>query len=326
MHSDLNSEANSGNSAPQPLVTVVIPFFNRSNCISRTLQSVLLQCYTNWEALIVDDGSSTEEREQLLALVEQLGDDRFRVLVQAENCGGGAARNVGMLDARGQYIALLDSDDEWEPGKLEAQVRLHASSGDMLVSYTRSVIDFGGARGRQAPMPEHAIGRQSVADYLFYVGGFMPTPSLFGSADVFTKCLFDESLRRHQDYDFLLSLEAFGCQFEMLHEVLVTIHWEDVGTAAGKRFYCPEVSEKFIADRPAMFSRRAAAAFRLNNVFAPRRQEEGLRAACYRGLVRDLFAVDSWKFRIVTMSLLLFNSTLPLRLLRRFLMAGRRAF
>ena len=276
MHSDPNSEANSGNSESQPLVTVVIPFFNRSNCISRTLQSVLHQCYTNWEALIVDDGSSTEEREQLLALVEQLGDDRFRVLVQAENCGGGAARNVGMLAARGQYIALLDSDDEWASGKLEAQVRLHAGSDAMLVSYTRSVIDFGGVRGRQAPMPEHAIGSHSVADYLFYAGGFMPTPSLFGSADVFKKRLFDESLRRHQDYDFLLSLEAFGCQFEMLHEVLVTIHWEDVGTAAGKRFYCPEVSEQFIADRPAMFSRRAAAAFRLNNVFAPRRQEEGL--------------------------------------------------
>lgn len=306
-------------------VSVVIPFYNRADCIERTLRSVLDQTYPHWEILIVDDGSQVKERIRLLELVEGLGSERIQVLVQAENRGGGAARNVGMLAASGTYIALLDSDDEWHPGKLEAQVQLHEGRGPMLVSYTRSVIKFGGLRGTQAAMPDHAIGDSRIADYLFYTGGFMPTPSLFGSAEAFSKCLFDTSLRRHQDYDFLLSLEEFGCQFEMLEDVLVTIHWEDVGTSDGERFYCPDVSEQFIADRSALFSRHAAAAFRLNNVFAPRRKKEGIRSAWYGGWWADMLGVKSWRVRIVTLSLLLFNSTFPLKIARNFLkLMGRK--
>ena len=91
--------------------------------------------------------------------------------------------------------------------------------------------------------------------------------------------------------------------------------WEDVGTKAGERFYCPDVSAKFIGDRLNLFSDQAAAAFRLNNVFAPLRVKEGLRKSLYKGFWKDLMRVKIWRIRLVTLSLLFFKTALPLKLM-----------
>ena len=300
-------------------VSVVIPFHNRSGVVERTIRSVLKQTYENWELLIVDDGSSQQERQLLSELIVRLDDQRIQVLFQEQNLGGGAARNIGMLAAKGEYIAFLDSDDEWENNKLEKQVEFHKNKSKHLVSYTKSVIHYVVDKNPQEPLPAQAIEKWvGVADYLFVRGGFMPTPSLFGSRSVFIQCLFDTTLRRHQDYDFLLSLEKKGCEFEMIDEVLVNIHWEDFGTNGGSRFYCPDVSIKFISERLNLFSNQAAAAFRLNNVFAPLRVKEGLSKSIYKGFWGDLMRVKIWRIRLVTLSLFFFKSTIPLRLPFKF--------
>ena len=302
-------------STSKNLISVIVPFYNRSKVVGRTIRSVMNQTFINWELLIVDDGSSEEESKNLTELVIQLKDPRIQVLIQNKNLGGGAARNIGMLAAKGEYIALLDSDDAWESEKLERQVAFHQDKSKKLVTYTKSLIHYGVNKKPQAPLPSHAIEKgEKISDYLFVRGGFMPTPSLFGARSVFINSLFDTNLRRHQDYDFLLSLEQAGCTFEMINEVLVHIHWEDVGTKAGERFYCPDVSAQFISDRSELFSIQAAAAFRLNNVFAPLRRKEGLRKALYHGFWRDLILVKLWRVRLMTISLLCFRSTLPLSL------------
>jgi glycosyltransferase involved in cell wall biosynthesis len=102
------------------LVSVVIPSYNRVYCIATTVDSTLAQTHGNLEILIVDDGSSDGTRE----LIEERyrGEPRVRYIYQA-NAGVSAARNHGLRLARGQYIALLDSDDIWLPWKLEAQLR-----------------------------------------------------------------------------------------------------------------------------------------------------------------------------------------------------------
>jgi glycosyltransferase involved in cell wall biosynthesis len=193
-----------------PCVSVVIPFYNRENTIGRTISSVLKQTFEDWELVIVDDGS--DDNNLLVRIVNQFDDSRIQVLFQKQNLGGGAARNIGMLAAKGEYIAFLDSDDEWENNKLEKQVEFHKNKSKHLVSYTKSVIHDGVDKNPQEPLPAQAIEKgEKVADYLFVRGGFMPTPSLFGSRSVFIQCLFDSTLRRHQDYDFLLSLEKKDC-------------------------------------------------------------------------------------------------------------------
>jgi glycosyltransferase involved in cell wall biosynthesis len=102
------------------LVSVVIPSYNRAYCIATTVDSTLAQTHTNLEILIIDDGSSDGTRE----LIEERyrGEPRVRYIYQA-NAGVSAARNHGLRVARGQFLALLDSDDIWMPWKIEAQLR-----------------------------------------------------------------------------------------------------------------------------------------------------------------------------------------------------------
>jgi glycosyltransferase involved in cell wall biosynthesis len=102
------------------LVSVVIPSYNRAYCIATTVDSTLAQTHENLEILIVDDGSSDGTRE----LIEERyrGEPRVRYIYQP-NAGVSAARNHGLRLARGQFIALLDSDDIWLPWKVEAQLR-----------------------------------------------------------------------------------------------------------------------------------------------------------------------------------------------------------
>jgi glycosyltransferase involved in cell wall biosynthesis len=102
------------------LVSVVIPSYNRAYCIGTTVDSTLAQTHGNLEVLIVDDGSSDGTREVIAERYRQ--EPRVRYINQS-NAGVSAARNHGLRLARGQYLALLDSDDIWLPWKIEAQLR-----------------------------------------------------------------------------------------------------------------------------------------------------------------------------------------------------------
>jgi glycosyltransferase involved in cell wall biosynthesis len=110
-----------------PLVSVVIPTYNRADCLVQTLNSVFAQTHRPIEVLLVDDGSTDGTR----SLIESRwgGDPQLRYLYQP-NRGVSAARNHGMREARGAYIALLDSDDTWMPWKLEAQLSCLAAFPD----------------------------------------------------------------------------------------------------------------------------------------------------------------------------------------------------
>jgi glycosyltransferase involved in cell wall biosynthesis len=112
-----------------PLVSVIIPTFNRAHCIEQSVQSVLNQTYTNYELLLVDDGS-TDNTQEVLA---RFG-DKIRIIVQ-DNAGVSAARNQGIRAARGKYVAFLDSDDLWLPEKLEHQLTL-MSTDNVIFSAT----------------------------------------------------------------------------------------------------------------------------------------------------------------------------------------------
>src|SRR5574337_278681 len=94
------------------LFSIVIPTYNRVDLLARTLDSVWRQLFTDFEVVVVDDGSSDGTQ----AYLRSLG-DRIRVVQQA-NSGPGAARNAGIRTARGKYVALLDSDDLWLPWTL----------------------------------------------------------------------------------------------------------------------------------------------------------------------------------------------------------------
>jgi glycosyltransferase involved in cell wall biosynthesis len=118
---------------PKGLVSVVIPTFNRGYCLPRAIDSALAQTYQNVEVIVVDDGS-TDDTPQLVAR-RYGGNGRVRYMRQ-DNAGVSAARNTGLAAVRGEYVALLDSDDWWMRWKLELQIACIRASPEVGMVWT----------------------------------------------------------------------------------------------------------------------------------------------------------------------------------------------
>jgi len=115
-----------------PLVSIVTPSYNTAKFIAECIESVLSQTYKNWELIVVDDCSYDGSLDIIERYVKR--DSRIKLIVQAKNRGVAVARNRAIEEAKGDYIALLDSDDVWLPSKLEKQVSL-MQSRDVLMSF-----------------------------------------------------------------------------------------------------------------------------------------------------------------------------------------------
>ena len=111
----------------RPLVSVVIPTFNRAKQTISAIETVLAQTYRNVEIIAVDDGSTDDSFQAIQRFVRQRSNGGQRIVcVNQKNQGASTARNTGIANAQGEYIAFLDSDDCWEPEKLERQLKAFA--------------------------------------------------------------------------------------------------------------------------------------------------------------------------------------------------------
>ena len=115
------------------LVSVVMPSYNSGDYIEMSIRSVLEQTYQNWELLIVDDCSTDDTMTKIMALKEN--EERISVYQNVYNRGAAVSRNIALREAKGRWIAFLDSDDLWEPTKLEKQIRFMEENG-YAFSYT----------------------------------------------------------------------------------------------------------------------------------------------------------------------------------------------
>lgn len=104
------------------LVSIVVPVYKVEAYVERTILSVKRQTYTDWELVMVDDCSPDNSSEVIKKYIQS--DSRIKYFKQSKNYGAAAARNRGLAEARGQYIAFLDADDMWDPEKLEYQLKL----------------------------------------------------------------------------------------------------------------------------------------------------------------------------------------------------------
>lgn len=122
-------------------ISVIIPAYNREYMVGNAIESVLSQSYTNLELIVVDDGSTDDTRN----VARSFADDRIR-LIETDHRGAYVARNTGIENSRGEYIAFLDSDDVWLPGKLAKQMRV-AERNDVAFVSTNGFMLSEGEKG-----------------------------------------------------------------------------------------------------------------------------------------------------------------------------------
>ncbi len=121
------------------LVSIVTPSYNSSKHLSECINSVINQTYTNWEMIIVDDCSSDDSFQ--IAKEFSQTDSRIKTLQNNENKGSAISRNRAIKEAKGKYIAFLDSDDSWKPGKLEKQISYMETTGALFTYGDYLVVD-----------------------------------------------------------------------------------------------------------------------------------------------------------------------------------------
>ena len=204
-----------------PRVSVVIPVYERAHSVLPTLESVRRQTFTDWECVVVDDGSS--DGDALRAVVDGLQDGRFRY-VRRPNGGGGAARNTGVEAARGEFVAFLDSDDAFVPTKLERVLDVaDASSRTAYASFV--LVDRGDGAGWVRP--DRAPRRdEPIAEFLFVANQVVQTSSLVLPTWLAREIPFDPSLRKGQDLDLVVRLAAANVRVHMIEAPLAI--WKDV--------------------------------------------------------------------------------------------------
>jgi len=183
----------------RPAVTVVIPTFNRASIVVRAIRSVLGQTCQDWELIVVDDGS-TDGTEQV---VRGFSDKRITYIRHDRNLGGGAARNTGIRHAQGEYVAFLDSDDEWLPEKLQKELEVFRSSDPVVgLVYTGKMMLDETGRVLEIRMPtKSGWVYEALLDANFIGSCSRVTVKKQALERV---AGFDETLVAHQDWDLWL--------------------------------------------------------------------------------------------------------------------------
>lgn len=177
-------------------ISIIIPVYNRLKELKRTLLSVLSQTFTNYEILIIDDGSE-ENIDQFIDTLKIDCIKYFRIDHQNAN----VARNHGIKNSTGEYIAMLDADDEWLNDHLETNLRIMQSTPCDGI-YSSIII--------KSPTGEHIFkvrqleSNEKMVNYLLSSQIGAHTSTLFMKSETVKMIMWDETLRRHQDYDFVV--------------------------------------------------------------------------------------------------------------------------
>ncbi len=183
-----------------PDISVIIPTFNRAPLLPRALESVRCQLHPPTEIIVVDDGSSDETPE---VIIRQFPEVQY---IRQENCGVSKARNIGIQAATGEWIAFLDSDDEWLPAKLAEQVKALQIHPEYRICHTDEIWIRRGKRVN--PMKKHRkyggyIFQQCLPLCIISPSSVMIHRSVFQEVG-----MFDENLPACEDYDLWLRVCA----------------------------------------------------------------------------------------------------------------------
>ena len=203
-----------------PLVSVIIPVYNRENTIKRSLMSVLDQTYHNLDVIVVDDGSTDSTR----MIVDSIKDPRVRVISQ-NNQGACVARNTGIDAAKGTFIAFQDSDDEWIPNKIEVQLKVLTSDISVDVVFCNALKynpeKENGAEDLVSGVQEGIVHRDCLQKR-----SLVSTQTILIRRFCLNDIKFDPDMPRLQDFDLVYRLsESYA--FYFINRPLVKMYLQE---------------------------------------------------------------------------------------------------
>jgi glycosyltransferase involved in cell wall biosynthesis len=236
----------------QPLVSIILPTFNRAGVLHRAIQSVLDQSYERFELIVIDDGSTDETCD----VVTAFGDTRVRYIGLTENVGSSQARNRALELAGGDIIAFQDSDDLWRPGKLAAEVSALTASADRVgvcVCSYRHLMD--GKTRVVTHRPGEVDGDEVIRRHL--MGEAFSTQTLTIKKTAMESVTgFDVSLPCRQDWELCLRL-AEKWSFVFISDVLVEKE-QSTDSISSDPYKYIEATAKIRSRHPHLFEKHRA--------------------------------------------------------------------
>lgn len=178
------------------LVSIIMPSWNTGRFIGESIQSVLNQTYRNWELIIVDD-CSTDHTDEVVASFQ---DERIRYFHNEHNSGAALTRNYALREARGEWIAFLDSDDLWEPEKLEHQIKFMVDNG-----YSLSYTEYEKIDEASQPLNIYVSGPETVNKRKMYHYDYIGQLTMMYSAKHFGVVQIKD-IKKNNDYAIRLQL------------------------------------------------------------------------------------------------------------------------
>lgn len=202
------------------MISIILPTYNRGHIILKSIESLLLQTFKDFEIIIVDDCSTDNTKEEIKKII----DSRVRYIKLKKNYGANKARNIGINNAKYDIIAFQDSDDYWHKDKLIEQIKYFKKNDYDLIGCCYRYIKN---KRVKKIYPLNKISENENFNRMLLKENFISTQTILGKKSVFLKEKFDENLSRFQDWELLIRISK-QYKIGFLNKVLVDVNFQKI--------------------------------------------------------------------------------------------------
>lgn len=267
----------------EPMISVIIPNYNREMVICETVQSVLNQRYKNIEILVIDD-ASTDCSVEMLAKIK---DKRVRCVVQKEHKGANYCRNLGVSESQGEYLAFQDSGTIWLPDKLQKQMERLKKSPEARLVYCLSEVDDGRDTYCNPEKELELCYKEEKCKETLKKRNLIDTPTILVTRKCFLEIGgFDERLQRWQDYDFVIRVVQ-RYMVVIVNEILVKSQFFE-NSISNKHNLFAQALPRFLTKHKSFFASEMKNFELLINIFFRMLQHDNLSYENYVKLISEI--------------------------------------